>query len=419
MSERLRWSGLDLADLESAYWERIAPVREREGYDSTTDRPSYRWLADNGFSGLAYALREHHDLTVKQYFVEVVGLQDVEAGHDGYDWRIADAETEEWLSTFAESRMRRVAEGKRTESTVTTKRSRLATYARTYESIHGEVPLVEEARDPSREADAYGRALTVFREMQVERDSEASVVRYHEAVEEWYEFLANRRIAAFNPVTGIESKHGLDLSRESREKPALSADQVGRIYAAAESAAERLLVVALAGFGLRRSEVAGLHVSQLHLGDDPHIAFEERKNGPGRVSILYGEDALAERLDELAAGEEGEDWSGHLFPSRAASSGHVTGETVNNRFQRLCERAAVELAGGTPTSHACRRFWYRRYQSAMSGLLEVMSEAAADQGAASAEVVVREYLDEESRREHRRHAMREELARAFERRRTG
>lgn len=410
MSEQLRWSRKDLADLEETYWDRIAPVREREGYDSTTDRPGYRWLADHGFSGLAYALREHHDLTVKQFFVDVVDLGD-DPESPGYDWGIDDAETEKWLATFVESRMRRVAEGKRTESTVTTKRSRLASYARTYEEIHGEVALVEEARDPAREADAYDRALTAFRELQLERDSEASVVRYHEAVEEWYEFLITRRIAAFNPVTGIESKHGLDLSRRSREKPALDASQVGRLSAAAESVEERLLVVALAGFGLRRSEVAGLHVSQLRLGEDPRIVFEERKNGPGEVSVLYGEDALVDRVAELDAAA---DWSGYLFPSRAAASGHVTGETVNNRFQRLCERAGVELAGETPTSHACRRFWYRSYQSAMSGLLEVMSEAAADQGAASAEVVVREYLDAESRREYRRQAMRAELSSAFE-----
>lgn len=407
MTEQFHWSRKTLDELEATYWDRIAPARERDGYDSASDRPSYQWLADHGFSGLAYALREHHDLTVKEFFTDVVGLADTEPG---FDWAINDDRTRKWLETFVRSRMRRVEEGKRTESTVTTKRSRLATYARTYEAIHGEAALIDEVEDPSREADAYDRALTAFRELQLRAESEASVVRYHEAVEEWYEFLANRRLAAFNPVTGIEGKHGLDLSRESPEKPALSAAQVGRIYGVAESAEERLLVVALAGFGLRRSEVAGLHVSQVRLGDDPHIAFDERKNGPGEVSILYGEAALIDRIDDL----DTEDWTGYLFPSSASASGHITGETVNNRFQRLCARANVTLEGERPTSHACRRFWYRSYQSAMSGLLEMMSEAAADQGAASAKVVVDDYLDEESRREYRQHAMRSELAAAFD-----
>ena len=408
MSEQLNWSRQSLEELEQTYWDRIAPARERDGHDSTETRPSYDWLTDHGFSGLAYALREHHDLTVKQFFVDVVGLPDGEP--QGFEWNIGNEQTREWLEKFVNSRMRRVEEGKRTRSTVTTKRSRLATYARAFESIHGAADLVEEAKDPAREADAYDRALTVFRELQLDAESEASVVRYHEAVEEWYEFLANRRVATYNPVTGIEGKHGLDLSRESREKPALTADQVGRIYAVAGDTAEQLLVIALAGFGLRRSEVAGLHISQLSLGEDPYIAFDERKNGPGEVSILYGEDALVDRIDEL----DTEGWTGYLFPSRASSTGHITGETINNRFQRLSERAGVRLEDEAPTSHACRRFWYRSYQSAMSGLLEAMTEAAADQGSASAEVVVQEYLDEESRREYRQQAMRRELAAAFE-----
>lgn len=397
---------MDREELAQFYWDRIAPKREGAGYDSTSERPTYDWLAEHGFSGLAYALREHHDLTVKQFFTEVVGLAEEET--QSFAWGISSPETREWLETFVESRLRRVEEGKRTRSTVLTKRSRLATYVRTYEDIHGSVDLVAEAETPSNERDAYDRALAVFREMQHAHETEASVARYHEAVEEWYEFLATRRVAQFNPVTGIESKHGLDLSRSSEAKPALSADQIARVYDAAEGIEERLVVVALAGWGLRRSEVASLHSSQLRLTDTPYIEFEDRKNGAGQVNIIYGEAVLDQRLDQF------DDWSGYLFPSTASQTGHVTGETVNARFQRLCDRAGVTLDGSLPTSHACRRFWYRAYQRAMSTLLEVMQEAADDQGASSAEVVVQDYLDEGSRREFRHDTMRAELATVFE-----
>lgn len=408
MTEQISWSHKSLEELERFYWDEIAHARRRDGYDPGADRPSYAWLADNGYSGLAYALREHHDRTVKQFFTDVVGIVDEAA--TGFAWKVADEETVEWLETFVDARMRRVEEGKRAASTVETKRSRLARYVRAYERRHGDAALVSEARDPSAEADAYDRALATFRDLQVESDSEASVARVHEAVDEWYEFLANRRRAAFNPVTGIDGKHGLDLSRSSPDKPGLSADQVARVYDAAATPEERLVVIGLAGLGLRRSEVASLHVSQLALGEDAHVAFEERKNGPGEVSVLYGREALAARIDAL----EGDDWNGYLFPSRASAAGHVTGETINDRFGRLCDRAGVRLAGETPTSHACRRFWYRAYQRAMTGLLETMQAVAADQGASSAEVVVRDYLDEASRRDHRQRAMRERLSDVFE-----
>jgi len=73
-----------------------------------------------------------------------------------------------------------------------------------------------------------------------------------------------------------------------------------------ETTREQLLVVAaLAGWGLRASEVAALHVSQFHRdvpGDDvPFITFESRKNGPGEVSLLYGMDVLDSRIDEASA----------------------------------------------------------------------------------------------------------------------
>jgi len=52
----------------------------------------------------------------------------------------------------------------------------------------------------------------------------------------------------------------------------------------ATTSRDQLLVVALAGWGLRASEVAALHVSQFNrdVPDDdvPYIAFESRKNGP-------------------------------------------------------------------------------------------------------------------------------------------
>ncbi len=107
--------------------------------------------------------------------------------------------------------------------------------------------------------------------------------------------------------------------RDDPDNLTLSSEQVRRLYDAVETPDEELLVLALCGWGLRRNEVASLHVSQLVLeGDDPHIHFEERKNGPGTVALIYGRETLADRIDTL--GSVNREWTGYLFPSRQASN---------------------------------------------------------------------------------------------------
>ena len=201
--------------------------------------------------------------------------------------------------------------------------------------------------------------------------------------------------------------------RSEHDNPALSSGQVRRLYDAVEGPDEELLVLALCGWGLRRNEVASLHVTQLALeGDDPHIYFEERKNGPGTVALLYGRETLADRIDALGSADR--EWSGYLFPSRWAESGHAVGETIQARFQRISERADVQVRGETPTSKMGRRFWYTAYANAQKQLLENLDAIAADQGSSDASVVLKNYLSEAERRQYRREYMRDRLAEAFD-----
>jgi hypothetical protein len=156
-----------------------------------------------------------------------------------------------------------------------------------------------------------------------------------------------------------------------------------------------------------------LHVSQVVLeSEDPHIYFEERKNGPGTVALVYGREQLSDRIDALGA--RGDEWSGYLFPSPASSSGHIVGETVQSRFQRLSNRAGVTVRGETPTSKMGRRFWYTTYMDAQKQLLENLDVIAGDQGSSDAGAVLENYLSEAERRKYRREFMRERLADVFD-----
>jgi len=171
-------------------------------------------------------------------------------------------------------------------------------------------------------------------------------------------------------------------------------------------------VVGLAGWGLRTGEVAALHQTQIVLDDldDPYIEFKQRKNGPGTVSIIYGLDELADQIGERS---KNPDWNGYVFPSSRSQSGHVSPDTIRERFKRLSNRAGVRVRGEEPKPKMGRRFWYDSYLSAMDVMLEQIGELAGDQGSASPSVVARNYLSEERRREFRRKHMRKQLERAF------
>ncbi|ELY96088.1 integrase family protein [Natrialba hulunbeirensis JCM 10989] len=128
--------------------------------------------------------------------------------------------------------------------------------------------------------------------------------------------------------------------------------------------------------------------------------------------MIYGRETLTDRIDALGARDR--EWSGYLFPSAQSESGHVVGETIQARFQRIADRAGVRVRGELPTSKMGRRFWYTTYLVSQKELLASLDVIAAEQGSSDASVVLKNYLSEAERREHRREIMREQLAEAFE-----
>lgn len=404
-TQNYTWSRRSLDELEDLYWAEIAPDLRREDRDPHSDRPSYQWLADHGYSGLAYALREKHDLTVKEFFLDVVELNADERATGGtYDWGIVDARTIDALTGFLqEGEWDRLA-----ESTLQARRSYLKKYVTTYARLHETSDLLTPLEEPENLRPERDRVRAVFRDLESELSTDRSRLKYVNAVQQWYQYLLDYDSAEFDPTRSLESRY----DPEPADNASLDAHQIRAILDVTESVAERLVVMALAGWGLRRSEVASLHISQIRLTEtDPFIEFDERKNGPGTVPIIYGLDVLSDRVTELESDSE---WNGYLFPSSQSDKGHRTGGTIGNRFERLADRAEVTLRGETPRSHACRRYWYETYSDSVSWLVEVAREAAEEQGSTDPQTVISNYFTAERRRQLHRQNMREDLAQVFE-----
>jgi integrase len=402
MTDRINWSRQTLTELEETYWDTVAPALRDAGHDPA-ERPTYETLVDLGFSGIAYALREHHDSTLTEFFD---GL-DLDSER-GFEWDLDHEPTVSALETYVDVRRRR----RMADSTADTVRARLARYARTYADVHGEADLLSPVEAESGRLDGRRRALAVFDVLNDELSTDASKLKYLGDVRRWYEWLLDSGRAAYNPLRRAEKE--FDWERSEPDNPALDAADVRTLYETALTPEQELLVVGLAGWGLRPNELAALHVSQLELDPEegaPYLEFEERKNGPGTVSVLFGVDALEDRIDELAAAD---DWRGYVFPSTHSESGHLVTETIANRFDQLAREAGVCVDGSVPTPKMGRRFWYATYATAQADVLENLSEVAEEQGSSSARVVHRNYLSEDRRRALRRQHMRAALSDAFE-----
>ena len=417
--ETINWSRMDLPELQRFWNVEIEPDLARDGLDLET-RPTYEEIADAGYSGITYALREHHDLTLAQ-FLATVGYPEP-GSDDGYPWGIDDETTVHELELYLDTYLRRKG---RADSTIDSKRARLARYVRTYADRNGRADIVARVREHDvQPREEKQRVRAVFDTFDTALESVESKYKHVVDVRLFYEWLESDRDATFNPALGAPHESNWKQATpdaDDRNPGALEADDVRALVDACESLGDRLLVVATCAWGLRRGEVACLETGQFYPrtdedrfdagADDPQIVFETRKNGPGRVSLLYGLETLTDRWSQLADRDE---WSGtYLFPSTTAASGHVRPGTITARFKRLADGAGIAVDGETPTPQYGRRFWYRTYADAVEQLSEQIETIAHEQGSSDPNVVVENYLGEEEARRRRQAFMREKLADAF------
>jgi site-specific recombinase XerD len=395
------WSRKSLDELVEFYEREIAPERRREGYDPNEDVPSYQWLVDHGYSGLQYTVREHHGMTLSEFFERTVGIGENETDA-AYEWGIETEQVIEHLEQYFRSQQR----GAAAESTLQSKRSRIAEFLRHYEEIHGTAAIVSRITDVAEQPEEIQRVTAVFDLLDEELESNDSKRRYRSDIDDIYSWLVDRGYGAFNPV-----RYDHEWNVPKRDNPALSPEQVGQLAATTDDIEEDLIVLGLCAWGLRRSELASLHVQNVELqADSAHLSFDTRKNGPGTVALIYGQDVLEAWISQLSDHEE---WNGYLFPSPDARRDHVTGETLNRRFKSIAKRADVRVRDEVPTSKMGRRFWYSTYADAVEAVIERLQSVAHEQGSSDPMVVFRNYLSEEKRREYLRDAMEDRLAEAF------
>jgi site-specific recombinase XerD len=409
----VRWTSCSLKDFTELYWDEIAPCLEAEDIDPSSEKSTHQWFRDHDARAFLAALRRHHDRSFGEFWNEDLGLGDDE---ESYTWATTDDATINALKQFLNRRKSRYSLA---TSSVDALRTRLNLYVRAYREANGTddllTPIQRDQEKPAYEAvDAVYAAFDWLNEGAEREYSAQTLQRVRRVVDAWYQHLVGRRVASMNPASGLYDEFKWEV--EDSSTPSLSATHIRKLMQAAGTTRDQLLVVALAGWGLRTSEVAALHVSQFHRevpeDDVPFITFENRKNGPGEVSLLYGMDVLDARINGLA---EEEEWTGYLFPSPQGETPYVTRDTIRSWFQKLASKAGLpeRIAGERPSPQLCRRFWYDTYTAVLEGVLEGVDEIAAEQGSSDPRVVMQNYLSDSRSRRLRREFMRDQLDAAF------
>ena len=105
-----------------------------------------------------------------------------------------------------------------------------------------------------------------------------------------------------------------------------------------------MLVVALTRWGLRAGEVVTLHEDQPNFDtDEPHIQFDEQKDGSGTVSIAFGEDMARQHIAQA---------EGYLFPSERSQTSTRTAQQSPAGFTTSATRLGfLKRPTALPGSH--------------------------------------------------------------------
>jgi site-specific recombinase XerD len=416
----------DLDDFAAFYREEITPAMraDPEAPDPETETPTYAWLKTN-YSGFVERLRRDHDCSPGEFY-DAVGLppssatpgSDTEETPHDTAWGLDHGPTVRALDDYLEELRR---DRGRAETTIGPRRSRLRTYVTTYRDVNATDDLLSPLLDESARPDEIARVRDTFRVLDDELGTLASKKKYVSAVSNWYTFCVEMGRGIYNPAENLTRRFGWDET-PVYDHPALSPADVEAMLAVADDA-QRFLLLALAGWGLRPVEACELHVDQLVLspdeGDVPYVEFApgERKNARrtrNTVELLVGVEATERRVADLA---DRDGWTGYLLPGQSHGSPLSTA-TARRWFRVLGEQAGVTVDGSHPLPKMGRRTWYRLYRQQRPAIDAGTAAVADAQGSRDAGVSERNYLDERTRRAARADAMRElvqrELAGIFE-----
>lgn len=376
--------------LRTRFPARVREQRLAEGLDPDVC-PTQKWLRTHGHSGIG-GFAQRNEMSVGEVLEDVCGFEPRENKPLGIEHAETRRLIEEWLereqNLFNQWNDNRIRDA----------RTHFRTLAKVaYEELGSTDLLRLFCADPPADTDLIFR---LFAGLSSHMETQGAQSNYTRSLERWGDYLVIRGEIEDHRIGQVREMMSYTYERRSPEHK-LTTAQIRKLWEAAETLEEKVLLIILTASGTRRSEPTDTKISQLRLDrHDPYIVFDEsRKTGAATVPIMAGVEVIEAWLKQLNKIDYWNDeW---LFPSKKSRDGSRPSGWVNNTIETLMNRAEITFPDGeTPTPKSFRSFWYNHYSSARQEWLTHIQELADEQGVASSKIIDLHYLTGENERNH-------------------
>lgn len=351
--------------------------------------PSREWINNHGYSGIHKAIKREFGETTKEFLEKEGGFRET-SGWPG-DHKETHRKIELFLSEVcADEQSRGEA-----ESTVNSRRTHLRKVLRCLKNTHNSCNLIKHG---SNDISGFLCMSDAF-DLLGEDIQPGARYNYAKTLQKFYDFLANRYSSVdHNPVKKILDERGWDSPQGDGNTIPLEPNQVKRAWEVAENLKEMSLLFIICGVGGRTGDVARLRTGDIYLDDDPRIDYDEERSKRGESVMLPkcgGKKALRLYIQRLK--KSNEDW---LF---ASNRGHVTPDTIRNRFKTIMRRAEIRIIDddekSIPTPENGRNYKHEQTKDVEKQWKEIIKKTTEQMDKSNPEITWNHYLEDRGRRE--------------------
>lgn len=368
--------------LRNGFVDEVKQLRAEQGYN-TTEKPTHKWLRENGFG---YFLQRVRELGFRpdEWLIEECGFEQSQK-----DYPCSNPETVRRVEGWVEYEN---DVGDRINGTsISTARSHIRRSMEISKETIGTSDIFELGRG-EREV-CFNRAEQLMRGFKTGFNSGQTRYNYATTLRDLLARMEDKDVIDHDPLTPLVEMSGW-AGDSTPVTIAPSTSLVKAYFDACETRTEQMVMICLAVMGWRPADfcdpeaIDGIHFD----GPRPYVEFtDDRKNGPSLVPIILCQDFIEQwvRLVETAPGSDTA-----LFPSAKSNDGARSTQWVRETVKTIGERVDGTLRNGDkPTPKHFRNFWYTEYTAAYAEFRRDNDFAASAQGSRSDRIPSTSYND--------------------------